>query len=452
MMQLAQVAQAVSGQMIGPDVMLNGVATDTRGDCGGRLFVALQGDNFDAHDYVSLAFENGAAAAMVEQPIDQLNMPCVLVSSTHQALKDLSAWWRAQFAIPLIAITGSVGKTSVKEMVGSIFTQISQGVVTHGNLNNEIGVPLTLMRLSNDDRFAVVEMGMNRAGEISRLTSIAQPTIALVNNAAAAHLEGLGSIEAVAHAKGEIFEGLSADGIAVINLDDKFSSLWLSQVESHKTISYGLIEGADVTAEFELNDSSISMNIHCPEQSFAVEMAVIGEHNVLNALAAVAVSIAANMPVDAIIAGLEAYRPIGGRLNIKPCGALTILDDSYNANPASMRAAIDALKPFSQSTLIVGDMAELGAATEQAHVEIGEYAAQQNIGSVYACGHHAELVAQGYGNHARVFADQPALLDYLKTTVFLQGAVLVKGSRSAQMENVVTFLENHYAVQSGGQH
>ena len=451
MMQLAQVAQAVNGQMTGADVMLHGVAIDTRGECHGRLFIALRGDNFDAHDYIDRAHESGAAAAMIERPLSQLEIPSVLVDSTHQALKDLSAWWRAQFVIPMIAITGSVGKTSVKEMLGNIFTQLGQGVVTAGNLNNEIGLPLTLMRLSNEDRFAIVEMGMNHAGEIARLTAIAQPTIALVNNAAAAHLEGLGSIEAVAHAKGEIFEGLSPDGIAVINHDDEFASLWLKQTELHRTITYGLQKGAEVTAEFELKESSISLRVRCPEQSFNVEMAVIGEHNVMNALAAVAVSVAANIPVETIIAGLEAYRPIGGRLNIKPCGTLTILDDTYNANPASMRAAIDALKSFALSTLIVGDMAELGAATEQAHIELGQYAAQQGIDAVYACGQYAGLVGQGYGVNGQIFADQIALLDCLKTQPLLHGAVLVKGSRSAQMENVVTFLENQTAVQSGGQ-
>ena len=443
-MQLAQVAQAVHGQMLGADVLLKGVTTDTRADCQDRLFIALKGENFDAHDFVEQAQMSGAGAALLEQKNDSIQIPSVLVDSSQRALSDLAAWWRAQFVLPLIAVTGSVGKTSVKEMLASIFAQLGNGLVTHGNLNNEIGVPLTLLRLDKDDQYAIIEMGMNHAGEIARLTDIAKPTIALVNNAAAAHLEGLGTVAAVAQAKGEIFQGLSTDGVAVINLDDEYSDTWLQLAKDHRVTTFGLDSAADVIASYALSTSGISLNVKAAEAEFSVEMSVLGEHNVRNALAAIAVSLAANVPPQCIIAGLNLYRPVGGRMTIHRLPTITVLDDSYNANPASMQAAIKTLSQFEGSTLIVGDMAELGAATEQAHTELGQYANRFGIQNLYACGDFSALVAAGFGDGARAFATQQALINALAEAEQIQGAVLIKGSRSARMEKVVNFLIEQY--------
>ena len=311
MMQLSQVSQAVDGQMIGKDVALLGLTTDTRFQCNDQLFVALKGENFDAHDFVAQAEHAGASALLVEHEVDS-ELPKVIVVDCHQALKDIASWWRAQFVIPVIGVTGSVGKTRVKEMLGCIFSEIGQGVVTQGNLNNEIGMPLTLMKLDKDDRYAIVEMGMNHAGEIDRLTRIAKPTIAVINNAAAAHLEGLGTVEAVAKAKGEIFAGLSDDGVAVINADDTYANLWRELIGERHSWSFGFSESADVRAEYETKQYGLKIKVKAPEQEFKVKLATFGKHNVSNALAAIAVALCANIPAKLIAAGLEKYRPING--------------------------------------------------------------------------------------------------------------------------------------------
>ncbi|NND80843.1 MAG: UDP-N-acetylmuramoyl-tripeptide--D-alanyl-D-alanine ligase [Gammaproteobacteria bacterium] len=437
-MHLAQVARAVNGELRGVDVPLRGVATDTRADCDGRLFVALRGDNFDAHDFVVQAQHKGAAAAMLERGID-IQIPTVRVADTRQALMDLAAWWRAQFVIPVVGVTGSVGKTSVKEMLGRIFAEVGNGLVTHGNLNNEIGVPLTLLRLVEGDQYAIVEMGMNHAGEISRLSNITKPTIALINNAAAAHLEDLGTVEAVARAKGEIFEGLSDDGVAVINADDKFASMWRDLAGDRCIITFGL-QQADITGSYELMPQSVRLDVVAKGKRLQVEMPVIGEHNVRNALAAIAVASAANIPPKLIRRGLELYRPIGGRLTLHQFETATVLDDTYNANPASMQAAVDALVRYDNCTLIVGDMAELGDAAESAHLELGKYARDKGVDRLMACGEFSQLVAQGFGDNARAFKAQIDLIEELQQLGTPKGAILVKGSRSARMERVVKML------------
>ena len=439
MMQLSQINQQVQGEMQGDDVFVQNVSINTREDCHNRLFVALKGENFDAHEFLDQAEQAGAGAVMVEHEVETA-LPSVKVASTHQALKDLAAWWRSQFVIPVIGVTGSVGKTSVKEMLGAIFANLGQGVVTKGNLNNEIGVPLTLMRLTPEDRYAIVEMGMNQAGEIERLTQISRPTIAMVNNAAAAHLEGLGSIEAVAKAKGEIFSGLTSDGIAVINNEDDFAPLWHDLAKDHRVITFGLFAEADVTAAYREHKGRMTLDVMAFEEAFSVRMHTIGQHNVRNALAAIAVALAANVPVKAIKSGLATYRPAKGRLNIKSVGEHIIIDDTYNANPASMRAAIKVLLGYDDSTLIVGDMAELGEAAHEEHSQLGAVAAMAGIDTVYACGEFADLVAQGFGAGAKTFATRDELIEFLQQNP-PAGTTLVKGSRSAAMEHVVAALE-----------
>lgn len=444
MMQLSQVSQAVNGELLGADAsrysaeMLEGISINTRADCENRLFVALKGDNFDAHDFVAQAEQAGASALLLERSVETV-LPTVMVGSTHQALLDLSAWWRSQFAIPVVGVTGSVGKTTVKEMLGAIFSLVGKGVVTTGNLNNEIGVPLTLLRLKSEDRYAIVEMGMNHAGEISRMTDAAKPTIALINNAAAAHLEGLGTIEAVAQAKGEIFQGLSPDGIAIINHDDVFAADWRKLVGARRIISFALNEEADITADYTVSKRAVSMQVKAFDEEFEVSLKTVGQHSVRNALAAIAVALAANIPSEKIIAGLQQYRPIAGRLNLSHVGGLTLIDDTYNANPASMQAAIEVLVHYPENCFIVGDMAELGAAAEVEHRRLGELAAESGIEKLLVCGSYAEIVADGFGEGAVTFADQAELIRYA-TENLTTGTVLVKGSRSARMENVVEAL------------
>ncbi len=460
MMQLSQVSAAVRGRMLGSDVMLQGVSINTRADCQNRLFVALRGDRFDAHDFIDQAHDAGAGAALIEsvaeQKVEKSELPSVVVDDTHQALKDLAGWWRGQFVLPLVGVTGSVGKTSVKEMLGAIFQQIGNGVVTKGNLNNEIGVPLTLMRLGPDDQYAIVEMGMNHAGEISRITQMARPTIALINNAAAAHLEGLGSIAAVAQAKAEIFEGLAPDGVAIINNDDAFAKQWKQQVAKQRIVTFALNSDADVTAAYQQIDNKLRLSVNGLGADFEVQIATVGAHNVANALAAIATALAANIPINKIQAGLQSYRPISGRLDLQSFGSVTLIDDTYNANPLSMRAAIDVLAAYKDSTLIIGDMAELGAAAEQEHRQLGQAIAAAAIDTVLVCGEYAEVVLQGYHSKksteavlAIAFKSQNELIDYANQHID-KGAVLVKGSRSVQMENVINALQVKFRSNADG--
>lgn len=439
MMDLNQVCDAVGGQMIGVDRLLQGVTTDSRQDCTDQLFVALCGDQYDAHDFIDQAEKHGAVAAVVDRDVSS-SISQVRVDDTQQALGDLAAWWRAQFAIPVVGITGSVGKTSVKEMLACIFSQVSKGLVTQGNLNNEIGVPLTLLQLTPEDNFAIIEMGMNHAGEIARLTRMVKPSVALINNAAAAHLEGLGSVENVALAKGEIFEGLSQDGISVINADDEYAGLWLELSGKYQTVSFGLENTADVSAQYCLNNRGISMQVRAFDREFEIALPLVGKHNVMNALAAIAVSCAANIPIDKIISGLAEYRPINGRLNLSTVGDITLIDDSYNANPASMQAAIEVLARFDESTLIVGDMGELGTSSEFEHLRLGELATKNGIDQLFAVGAFAEQVISKFDGDAKAFKDQSELLSFLSNANQTKTTVLVKGSRAAKMENVVEHL------------
>jgi len=446
MMQLSQVTKAVDGKMVGADVALMGVTTDSRGQCDDELFIALRGERFDAHDFVTQAENSGARALMVEREVESV-LPKVVVADCHQALKDLAAWWRAQFVIPVIGVTGSVGKTTVKEMLACIFAEVGQGVVTHGNLNNEIGMPLTLMRLTKNDRYAILEMGMNHAGEIKRLTHVAKPTIALINNAAAAHLEGLGSIEAVAHAKGEIFSGLTEDGVAVINEDDDYADLWRKLIGSKNCISFGFSERADIQADYNATTTGLKVSVRKKGNNFKFNLCSQGKHSVSNALAAIAVAGAANIPAKLIKSGLQKYSPIAGRLKTKIINSVSLFDDTYNANPASMHAAIEVLADHDKTILIVGDMAELGDATEQAHIEVGAVAAKSGIDILYACGKFANLVVREFGDSAFAFDSQTELIEALTVNSLkaIEGngsAILVKGSRSAKMENVVAHLQS----------
>lgn len=440
MMHLSQVSDQVNGTLVGADVVLSNISINTREDCDQRLFVALKGENFDAHDFLEQAQHAGAGAVMVERDVDT-PLPSVRVESTHQALKDLATWWRSQFAIPLIGVTGSVGKTTVKEMLSCIFAELGEGVVTKGNLNNEIGVPITIMNLKPQSRYAIVEMGMNHAGEIARLTRIARPTIALINNAAAAHLEGLGSVEAVAKAKGEIFEGLNADGVAVLNNDDHHIGLWQDLLQNKKTISFGLSKEADVSATYQENNQQLSIEVTALGESFSIRLNAVGQHSVYNALAAVSVSLSANVPVDIIQSGLKKFRAVNGRMTIHSADQVTLIDDTYNANPASMRAAVEVLATAANSVLIVGDMAELGKAADDEHRKLGVIAAQNGISRLYACGQYAELVADGFGSSAKAFATKEELISDLLEDLPV-GTTLVKGSRSAKMEDVVAALLN----------
>jgi UDP-N-acetylmuramoyl-tripeptide--D-alanyl-D-alanine ligase len=450
MMRLSEAAIATQGYVIGEDALFTSIGTDSRALTPGQLFVALRGEHFDGHAYAQQCLDQGAVAAMVATPQDGLS-PALLVQDTRLALGNLAAHWRSKFTIPLAAITGSNGKTTVKEMLASILraeTGDDDSVLaTQGNLNNDIGLPLTLLKLRSQHKYAVAEMGMNNPGEISYLSRIGRPTVALINNATMAHLGGLGTIEAIARAKGEIFEGLAADGIAVINADDAFAPLWNMLSAPRKVLTFGLEYAADVSASYQLHADRSTVQMNTPLGATEFNLPVAGVHNVRNALAAAAAALAMGVPLTAIAAGLSAFGGVKGRLQHKAGlnGAL-VIDDTYNANPASMKAAIDVLaaRP-GEKLLVLGDMGELGADAAKLHAEIGRYAQQAGTDALFVLGDLSHEMVAAFDDHgdksrARHYATPEALATDLTQRMSASTTVLVKGSRFMRMERVVNLI------------
>ena len=445
MMYLSEAAIATKGRVIGQDVLFNSVGTDSRALSQGQLFVALKGEHFDGHAYVQQSLAHGAPAAMVS--VDEPGLsPVLLVEDTRLGLGALASYWRGKFNIPLAAITGSNGKTTVKEMLSHILiAHTGEGgsvLATQGNLNNDIGLPLTLLKLREHHRYAVAEMGMNHAGEISYLTKLGQPTVALINNASSAHLAGLGSVEGIAKAKGEIFEGLAVDGIAVINADDVFAPLWKKLAAPHQIMTFGLEHDADVTAHYQLQADSSNVQMKTPGGTTEFHLSVSGLHNVRNALAAATVAHAMQIPLAAIAKGLASFSGIKGRLQHKAGinGAL-VIDDTYNANPVSMMAAIDVLTARGgEKLLVLGDMGELGADAAKMHAEIGSYSKAAGIKKLYALGDLSREMVKAFGKGARHYASPEALVHDLALSMKTGVTVLVKGSRFMQMERVVELI------------
>lgn len=437
-MTLSAAARILQGKLSGSDTEFVGVGSDTRKLARGELFVALVGPNFDGHDFLGEAARANAAGALVSRVTDT-TMSTVIVPDTRLALGALAEHWRGQFALPLIAVTGSNGKTTVKGMLASIMGETGAGIATQGNLNNDIGVPLTLLRLRKGDRYAVIEMGMNHPGEIDYLTRLAQPTIALITNAAEAHLAGLGTVEAVARAKGEIFAGLGDNGIAVINADDRYAPYWRNLAGARRQVSFGLKAKADVGAEYGLDATGSAMRLKTPQGQTDVRLALLGRHNIMNALAAAAASLAAGVTLDHIKNGLEKLRPTAGRLELIPgFNGARVLDDTYNANPASLAAGMEVLKDAGgERVLVIGDMAELGDGGPEIHRRMGELARSMGIDRLYAIGELARLTAKGFGAGA-VHADRhDSLVNELRNVMHGNMTILVKGSRVMRMEQVV---------------
>ncbi|HQR59771.1 MAG TPA: UDP-N-acetylmuramoyl-tripeptide--D-alanyl-D-alanine ligase [Methylophilaceae bacterium] len=451
MMRLSEAAKATHGRLVGDDVTFQAVTTDSRKVQTGDLFVALKGEHFDGHDFVVPCLAQGAVAAVVgEQWRGEIAQGALLkVQDTRLALGALAAYWRGKFAIPLAAITGSNGKTTVKEMLASILREATGAetvLATEGNFNNDIGLPLTLFKLKPQHRYAVAEIGMNHPGEIAYLTRIARPTVALVNNAGAAHLEGLGSVEAVARAKGEIFEGLAADGTAVINADDAYASLWRQLAAPRRVLDFGLEQPAGVSADYQLQADGSQLVIRLPQGRIEVQLGVPGLHNVRNALAAAAAALAMGIAPATIAAGLERFGGVKGRLQRKPGkGGTILIDDTYNANPASMRAAIGVLAAMSgRKIFVMGDMGELGADAAALHANIGALAKQSGIDALYAMGGMAAGAAQAFGAGAQHFESPEALASALQPELQPGVTLLVKGSRFMRMERVVDLLTEQH--------
>jgi UDP-N-acetylmuramoyl-tripeptide--D-alanyl-D-alanine ligase len=454
MMSLAQVADFLKSRhvdcsLLGDEhVMISRVHTDTRTLADGDLFVALRGERFDAHDFLPQAFASGAVAAIAERGLDVAGMSGLIVADAKRALGELAAAWRAQFDLPLIAVTGSNGKTTVTQMIASILTALSpkHSLATQGNLNNDIGVPLTLLRLRAHHKIAVIELGMNHPGEIAYLSNLTQPTVAVVNNAQREHQEFMHTVEAVAQENGCVISALPDDGVAVFPSDDAYTPLWrgLSGAREQICFSGGAIP-AEITAQAEWHDAAWRLSLATPLGSASCQLRIAGRHNVKNALAATAAALGAGVPLATIVQGLEAFEAVKGRsralrltLDNK---TYNVIDDTYNANPDSARAAIEILAELpAPHLLILGDMGEVGDQGPEFHAEIGEYAAECGIESLMCMG---ELMRYGAAVFpgARHFGGMESLASAVLADLPQYRSVLVKGSRFMKMERVVQAIE-----------
>jgi len=438
MMSLALLADALKGTLHGRDATFTGASTDTRTLKRGELFVAIKGARFDGHHFIAEAIRAGAAGALLSRPL-QTPLAYVLVPDTRYALGESAAFWRGQFSIPLIAVTGSNGKTTVKEMIASIMWQRGRGCVTQGNLNNDIGMPLTLLRLRADDKYAVIEMGMNHKGEIDYLSRIARPTVALITNAAEAHLAGVGTVEDIARAKGEIYAGLADDGVAVINADDAFCELWKRLAGKHRTLSFGVDRPADVSARYRLERGGSVVHIETPKGNTDLRLPLLGRHNVLNALGATAAALSGGAAIGDIAPALEKLKAVAGRLEVKQgVSGACVIDDTYNANPASLGAGLLVLRDFAgERVLVLGDMGELGPQASALHERVGELARTLGIARLYGIGELARHAVARFGRGGRHFDVPDALIDALHECMHAEMTVLVKGSRAMRMERIV---------------
>ena len=444
-MSLREAATAIGATLSGDDVRFAGVSTDSRKIKAGELFVALRGDTFDGHEFIATAQANGAIAAVVAgdaaEALAGLGLPLLSVADTRLALGQLAAAWRSKFAIPVIAVTGSNGKTTNKEMLCSILrAEFGSDAVlaTQGNLNNDIGVPLTLFGLGDTHRAAVVEMGMNHPGEIAYLAGIARPTVALVTNAQRAHLEGMGSLEVIAAEKGSVFKSLGADGVAVFNADDVWADLWRGQCAGHSIRSFSLTGKGDVNGSCHVHGLENHVRITTGGQSIEFVLSMPGMHNARNATGSTAAALAAGVSLDAVRRGLAAFAGIKGRLQRRAgINGAVILDDTYNANPDSVRAGIDVLSAtVGRKILVLGDMGEIGDMAGQFHDEVGGYAKSQGVDYLLAFGEHSELAARNFGAGGTHFSRIDDLIAALRSELKKDTTVLIKGSRFMRMERV----------------
>jgi len=438
---LASAAKYMSGTLCGADRKFDGISTDTRSIRDGELFFALQGPNFDGHDYVSKARANGAAGAVVSSQVEG-DIAQITVDDAKLALGRFSAAWRQSKKARVIGITGSNGKTTLKELVAACLGKKAPTLATAGNLNNEIGMPLMLARIKDEHEYAVLEMGANHAGEIAYLASLANPDIVVITNAAAAHLEGFGSIEGVARAKGEILEVADRPTFAILNADDDYYEYWSSLVEDTASLSFGLCEAADIRADnIEASATGSQFDLHLPNASMPVSLPLPGLHNVRNACAAAAVAFVLDVDSGRIRSALENIVPVKGRMQpLAGINACTLFDDSYNANPLSVTAAAEFLASLDgESWLVLADMKELGEGAEDLHREVGASARASGVDRLFALGDLSRHCVEGFGSGATWYPEIAALLsDVSKADSSVN--ILVKGSRSMRMERVVDAL------------
>jgi len=446
MMALAEAARVLGARLVGADGHFSGVSTDSRAIKRGELFVALRGERFDGHAFLDAARAAGAGGAMVDGAYrGPAPMPLLVVDDTKRSLGELARSWRARFAPVLTAITGSNGKTTTKEMLASILRRHAgddRVLATAGNLNNDIGVPLTLLRMRAEHRYCAIELGMNHKGEIAYLAGMVRPTIALVNNAQREHLEFMRSVEEVAQENASVYAALPDDGTAVVNADDAHSAVFRRAAGSHRVVDFGLGEGVAVGGRYELKQLSSEIRVRTPSGEAHATLAIPGLHNVRNALAAAACAQAAGIAPGAIGEGLSTFRPYVGRLQVKRAAhGTTVIDDSYNANPDSVRAAIDILAGCPEPTLLVlGDMGEVGERGPEFHREIGTYARGRGVSALLALGEASRGAVEAFGPGGVHAASLEELVEEVRGRATTGATILVKGSRFMRMERVVTAL------------
>jgi UDP-N-acetylmuramoyl-tripeptide--D-alanyl-D-alanine ligase len=439
------------GTLQGEDASFSGVSTDSRTISAGELFVALSGANFDGREFVAAAAARGATAAVVTKPV-AVDVPQIVVEDTLRALQLAAAAWRLQFPIPVVAVAGSNGKTTTKEMLATVLSGSGLCLATRGTLNNHIGVPLTLLGLDRQHAFAVIEIGANHPGEVAALVPIVQPTVGLVTNAGAEHLEGFGTLEGAARAEGELYAGLHHGATAIINADDPYAPLWREMNVAEHVIHFGAIAAADIRLSGEISASGPAGSLQTfaiatPAGTVPVSLPLAGRHNVQNALGAAAAAYAVGIDPASIAAGLARMRPVKGRLEVKVALAgAQLIDDSYNANPSSLDAGLGVLAAQSGDRwLVLGDMAELGAATRDAHREAGRAARSAGVSRLFAVGQLTTDAVSEFGSGAEWFVDGDALAARIAPLLRADVTVLVKGSRINRLERVVAALVPHAA-------
>jgi len=438
MMVLEQATKILNGSRVGENVNFSHISTDTRTLQSGDLYIALHGDLFDGHDYIKQAEQAGAAAVIVHKNI-KTDLPFIKVEDTRKALGMLAGAKREAFKGKVVGITGSNGKTTVKEMVSTIVAKQGKVLATQGNFNNDIGLPLTLLRMQQED-FAVIEMGANHAGEIAYLTSITKPDVVLINNAAAAHLEGFGSLQGVAQAKAEIYQGLSEDGIAVVNKDDAFFDYWRGLIENKKIITFSMRDkAADVYGEWQPTESANVLKVIASGKELKINLKVYGLHNAMNALAAISIADALDIKHEYISTALNDFTAVKGRLDFHKINEnLTVIDDTYNANAASLFAGIDVLKEQpGNHWLVLGDMGELGDDKQRIHIDAGIKARKSGVSRLLALGEASRYAVEAFGENAQSFKNKNELVSFIKQHQPENLVILVKGSRFMQMEQIV---------------
>ncbi|HCU90011.1 MAG TPA: UDP-N-acetylmuramoyl-tripeptide--D-alanyl-D-alanine ligase [Gammaproteobacteria bacterium] len=440
-MQLSEAARAIEAQLSSQDGWFEGVSTDTRSISRGELFCALKGPNFDGHEHCSEA-ESAGAAGVIIQRATATNLSTLTTDDTRRALGCLASAWRRRFDIPVVGVTGSNGKTTVKEMIGSILRTNASVLTTKGNLNNDIGVPKTLFQLNAEHEYAVIEMGASHLGEISWLSEMSQPSVGVITLCAPAHLEGFGSLDSVAEAKGELYTGLAAGGTAVINADDPYSTYWTNIAVGHSIVTFGINQFADVMAENVVTcgiGSGMNFGLRFPSQCIDVELPFDGIHNVSNALAAAAAAYALDVPPAGIKLGLERAKRVRGRLCVLDgVSGSRIVDDTYNANPTSLAAALDMITSEpGQKWLVLGDMRELGPGAEEIHLDTGSKIREAGIDRLFTFGKLAEIAGKSFGGNTESYRDIFSLIDSLIAGLTPEVTVLVKGSRSMHMERII---------------